>query len=323
ESRSDTSLGEVVVGDVPDAVGEAAFASADPGVVGPVDTGFGFALIDVAAITPAETVPFEDARAELTLDLQKEAALDDVSSLAGEIDDARAGGATLEEIAQDMGLTLGTARSVALGGDGDGLAGEDVFQAEVFDAEESDERDLVEMEDGSYFVARVDSIAPASTLPLADVRDQVVVAWRTRKYEEALDAYAAASLERVDEGELLAVIADESNVEMESEGLKTRSDVWISLPVALVQELFAEPMGGAGVGAAPGLPGAVVIAQVVGIEAATPDEAALSQVSVQLNNLAGADALEVFLQAKQREAGVDINGQLIESLLSQTGGHGY
>ena len=46
------------------------------------------------------------------------------------------------------------------------------------------------------------------------------------------------------------------------------------------------------------------------------------QLQTQLNQMAGSDALQLFLSAKQVEAGVTINTQLLESLLSQTGGHG-
>ena len=38
--------------------------------------------------------------------------------------------------------------------------------------------------------------------------------------------------------------------------------------------------------------------------------------------MAGSDVLQLFLTAKQEQAGVEINAQLIESLLTQAGGHG-
>ena len=53
ESRADTSLGDVTRADVAAATADAAFALLTEGVAGPVDTGFGFALIDV--ISPCVT----------------------------------------------------------------------------------------------------------------------------------------------------------------------------------------------------------------------------------------------------------------------------
>ncbi|MEO0363805.1 MAG: SurA N-terminal domain-containing protein, partial [Pseudomonadota bacterium] len=82
ETRDDAALGEPTAEEIPSAAGRAAFELEAEGLAGPVDTGFGFALVDVAAVTPAETTPFEDAREELAADLRREAALDRAPELA-------------------------------------------------------------------------------------------------------------------------------------------------------------------------------------------------------------------------------------------------
>ena len=89
-------------------------------------------------------------------------------------------------------------------------------------------------------------------------------------------------------------------------------------------------MGGSGFSATPNAPGLVTIVAVVGIDAPEADEDRLTALQAQLDQMTGSDALQLFLSAKQVEAGVTINNQLLESLLSQTGGgyghgggHGY
>lgn len=322
ETRADTSLGDVTRGDLAEATGKAAFENAEEGVVGPIDTGFGFALIEVAAITPAETIPFEDARDELAIDLQREAAVDAAPGIAGEIDDLRAGGATLEEIAGDLGLTLGQAKGVSADNRNDDLTGDAAFIADLFASEESEERDVVETEDGGYFVLRLDGVTDAALRPLDDVRTEVMAHWRSTRLAESLRARAETLVEALNEGELLAVAADELGVDVQTEGPKTRAEGWAGITGELVEDIFDTPMGGAGYSATPNAPGLVTVATVVGIEAPEADEQRLEALRAQLNQMTGSDALQLFLSAKQVEAGVTINTQLLDSLLSQTGG-GY
>lgn len=322
ETRADTSLGDVTRGDLAEATGKAAFENAEEGVVGPIDTGFGFALIEVAAITPAETIPFEDARDELAIDLQREAAVDAAPGIAGEIDDLRAGGATLEEIAGDLGLTLGQAKGVSADNRNDDLTGDAAFIADLFASEESEERDVVETEDGGYFVLRLDGVTDAALRPLDDVRTEVMAHWRSTRLAESLRARAETLVEALNEGELLAVAADELGVDVQTEGPKTRAEGWAGITGELVEDIFDTPMGGAGYFATPNAPGLVTVATVVGIEAPEADEQRLEALRAQLNQMTGSDALQLFLSAKQVEAGVTINTQLLDSLLSQTGG-GY
>lgn len=319
ETRADTSLGEVTRGDLAEATAAAAFDVTGEGVVGPVDTGFGFVLIEVAAITPAETIPFEDARAELAIDLQREAAVDAAPGIAGEIDDLRAGGATLEEIAGDLGLVLGQATGVSADNRNDDLTGDPAFIADLFASEEGEERDVVETEDGGYFVLRLDGVTDAALRPLDDVRTEVTAHWRSTRLAESLRARAEALVERLNDGELLAVVADELGVDVQTEGPKTRAEGWAAITGELVEGVFDAPMGGAGYSATPNAPGLVTVATVVGVEAPEADEPRLEALRAQLGQMTGSDALQLFLSAKQEEAGVSINSQLLESLLSQSG----
>lgn len=322
ETRADTALGDVTRGDLAEATAETAFGSDVEGVAGPVDTGFGFALIDVAAITPAETIPFEDARDELAIDLRREAAVDAAPGIAGEIDDLRAGGSTLEEIATELGLALGVAKGVSADNRNDDLTGDPAFVADLFAAEVDEERDIVELDDGGYFVLRLDNVTEAALRPLDEVRDEVAAHWRSAKLVESLRALATEKVELLSDGQQLAVIADELGVDIQTEGPKTRGEGWTAISPDLVEAMFGTEMGGAGFSATPGAPGLLTIAVLVGIEAPEPDENRLEAIQAQLDQMTGSDTLQLYLSAKQVEAGVTVNSQLMESLLSQTGG-GY
>ncbi|MGB0504734.1 MAG: SurA N-terminal domain-containing protein [Pikeienuella sp.] len=323
ETRADVSLGELTASELSTEIANAAFAASDTGLVGPVDTGFGAALLDVAAITPAQETPFEDAKDELAVDFRRDGALDIAPELAGEIEDLRAGGMTLEEVAAEMGLELQTAKAVELTG-GEGFASDETFINEIFSAEIGDERDLVETADGGYFVLRLEEVNEAALRPFEDVREMAIGAWTVTERARALGDLASAALDRVNEGEMLALIADEAGTDMLTEGPFTRNVPWTSITAEMVTELFTKPMGGAAIAPAPGRPDAVVIAQVVGIEtpeAGDASDAQLASLNEQLSRMAADDALQLFLTAKQEEVGINIDQQLLDSILTQSGGN--
>lgn len=319
ESRADTSLGEVTAGEIPTAAGDAAFALEAEGVAGPVDTGFGAALVDVAAITPAEVVPFEDARAELAIDLQREAALDLAPEIAGEMDDLRAAGSTLEEVASEMGLTLQTASDVAQDGDGaTGFAADPAFLTELFAAEEGEERDIVETPEGAFFVIRLDEVKPSAVRPLADVRDIAEAGWRVEQIRTTLEAKAEAMQARLDAGEPMSAIAAELEVDVQTEGPKTRLEGWEAIAGREIEALFLDGVGATAFGRAPTGFDQVALARVTAAEAGPESDeniALREQLRIQMGAMAGDDALTLYLTAKQAEVGVSVNQQLIDSVL--------
>ncbi|MEX2518700.1 MAG: SurA N-terminal domain-containing protein [Paracoccaceae bacterium] len=321
ESRADVALGDVTRNEVSAAAGEAAFALGAPGVAGPVSTGFGFALIDVASITPPETTPFEAARESLAVELRREHALDLAPELAGEIEERRAGGATLEDIAAELKLSLNRAELVAAdGAGGEGFAKDPAFLEEMFAAEEGEERDLIETPGGEFFVLRVEAIAPAAVRPLAEARDDVASAWRLAEIRDALAEKAAAFVARLDGGEALSTIAEDPGFTVMSEGPKTRGEGWAAIPPELLEALFDAPLGHAGFAPAGEN---VTIATVAAIDAGAPTAQNLARresLERQMNEMAANDALALFIAAKQAEVGVSVNNQVLDSLLSQSGG---
>lgn len=321
ESRADVALGLVTRDEVSAAVGEAAFAASEAGSAGPVSTGFGFAVVDVAEIVPAETTPFEAVRDDLAVAFRREHALDRAPEIAGEIEDRRAAGLTLEEIAQELSLPLGRVEDAAENGAGaTGFAASPAFLAELFAAEQGEERDLQETDAGEFFVLRVEAITPAALPPLAEVRDAVEADWRAERIGEALAAKAAALLARLQGGETLEAVAAEIGADIGREGPKTRVEGWAGLPPPLVERLFRAERGG--IAFAPGSEG-VVLARVVAVAPGEDGErnaalrAALTQ---QMNGMAASDALSLFLAAKQAELGVTVNQRVIDALLVSSGG---
>ena len=100
------------MGDVgPDDLGAAAdavFALTEPGVVGPFASDLGPALFRMNAVLPAQETTFEEAKVTLTGEAQLDAARRAIGDKLEAIDDALAGGATLEEVQAEQGMQLVT-----------------------------------------------------------------------------------------------------------------------------------------------------------------------------------------------------------------------
>ncbi len=324
ETRADVDLGFVTKDEVAAATGEAAFALAAPGVAGPVDTGFGHALVEVAEIVPAETTAFDEAREMLAATLRRDHAIDRAPELAGEIEDRRAAGATLEEIAAELSLPLGSVTGVAADGTGaTGFAADRAFLAELFAAEEGEERDFVETAAGEYFVLRVEAVKEAALRPLDEVRAEVEADWRAARTVEALEAKAEALVARIEGGEQLADIAAELGLEPETEGPKTRVQGWASLPPALVETIFRAEEGGAAFAPAETEEPAVIVAALVSIapgEASEANAALRQSLERQMNQMAASDALTLFIAAKQAELGVTVNDAVIDAVMTSMPG---
>ncbi|MFV0475805.1 MAG: SurA N-terminal domain-containing protein [Pikeienuella sp.] len=318
ETRADAAMGEISRDEIAAATGDVAFGLSAPGVAGPVDTGFGWALIEVASIRPEEIIAFEEVKENLTAALRRDHALDRAPEIAGEVEDRRAGGETLEAIATALNLPLGTASGVAADGDGgEGFTLTPAFLTELFTAEQGEERDMAETPEGAYFVLRVDAIAPETILPQDQVRAEVEASWRRAATADALDEVAKALVARIDAGETLTAIAAEQGVPVVEEGPKTRVEGWSEPPADLVETLFAADMGGAGF-ARNGAGATIGTVAEIAPGADNPANNALRDgLAGQMNEMVGGDVISLFIAAKQRQTGVSVNQQAIDAMLVQ------
>ncbi|MEL6648355.1 MAG: SurA N-terminal domain-containing protein, partial [Pseudomonadota bacterium] len=106
------NLADIDMGDLDrEALGEnadAVFAADVGAVVGPLPTPLGPALFRVNAILSAQETSFEDAQSVLRDDLAGDRARRVANQLIDTVDDLLAGGATVEDVAQETELQLGT-----------------------------------------------------------------------------------------------------------------------------------------------------------------------------------------------------------------------
>lgn len=225
---ADIDLGDVSVADLGDA-GDPVFAAELGGVVGPLQTDLGPALFRVNAILSAESTPFEEVSRDLRDELALERARRQIESQSMDIDDLLAAGATLEELASETEMTLGTIDYFA-GVDGD-IAGYAGFQDEAAQLTEGDFPQVMQLEDGGIFAMRLDEIIDPRPQPLAEVRDAVEAQWLEQTTLDALKEQAALITgASFDLAETASQIQTFENM--------TRGDFLDDLPPAVLAEAF-------------------------------------------------------------------------------------
>lgn len=235
-SLSEIDLGDVTLEDL-DEAGEAVFAAQAGDIVGPIQTLLGPALYRVNATLAAIEVPFEEARPLLRETLAQDTARRAIEAQATEYDDLLAGGATLEELASETDLQLGTIGWTLASSEE--IAGYEAFRTLAAALTTEDFPEIVELGDGGVFAARLDEIRAPEPQPLADVRDAVIADW-------TVEATANAVLE---EAERMAGLAGSGRT-FEALGLvpevrrdQGRRGVLVSLPANTLDTVFGMDAG--------------------------------------------------------------------------------
>jgi len=229
-------------------IAEAAF-SADAGTVaGPVESPLGWQLLSVVSVLAEETRPLKDVADDLRRAIALEQARDDIFDTLNAVEDGLAGGSTLEEVARENGLELQRLEDFnARGGmrNGETLSAEPLAEVvnAIFTTAKGEVGDVVETQDGGFFVARVDSITPPQIEPLDLVRDRVTTAWLDRERLRLANERATGMVERARNGASLEKLAKESGATFETTQPFDRTGLGSTISGALITPLFAAKEG--------------------------------------------------------------------------------
>ena len=188
---NDIDLGDVTREDLGEAA-DAVFAADLDTVVGPLPSVFGPALFRINGSLAANNVPFEEAEPALREELAAERARRLIEAQSEDINDMLAGGATLEELADETEMELGqidwTRES------SDEIAAYDGFRIAAEAVQEGDFPEIAFLEDGSIFALRLNEVLPRRPEPLDSARDRVTAAWLQAETNKALEDRANAVL---------------------------------------------------------------------------------------------------------------------------------
>lgn len=317
-----TDIGEVTRGDLfPAVVEEAAFGLEGPGTTEPVKSPLGWHILRVTEIVPGSTKPFEEVAPEIRQEIAVELAVEDLFELGNQVQDALAGGSSLEEVAESLNLPLLQVDAINRQGLApDGSRVSDIpdggFLNEAFSLPEGEESLLEETPEGGYYVLRVDEIMPPAVPPLDEIRDEVAMAWRGEKLTELAEQAAQNIAASISGGATFESIAAEMGLEHRTSSPFTRDTHrpgdW--LPSGLVGRLFnatseevVVQRGGEG----------FYVARVTEVRDADPSSAseAVDGIRTQLEDAIRADLEMQYIQALQNRHGVEVRQETLRRLL--------
>ncbi len=306
---ADIDLGEVAANTLTQSAADMVFSADGPGIVGPVDSSLGPAIFRINAVLAADVTPFEEARDQLVTELAVEAARRMVFDLISDIDDLMAAGATLEELAADTDMELGT---LAFTAESDaGIAAYVAFRIAVLAASDGDFPELVDLSDGGVFALRVDAINEPAQFPLDQVVEQVTADWTQAETLKALNVVAADFKTKLEAGGSFATLELAPNAEQNAQ----RNSFFDGLPATTTTSIFELENGQVVI-----LEGesGVFLARLAAINAfdATSDEnaAIVSSLTTSLDQQVSLDILDLYTTALQENAGVQLNQAAINSV---------
>jgi peptidyl-prolyl cis-trans isomerase D len=309
-------LGEVTKDKLPADIAEQAFALPADGVSAPLKSAFGLHVVHVKSITPATTRSFDEAKEQLRKELALSQAGDAMVSVINQLDDALAGGASLEEAAEQ--LQLPTQKYDAVDSSGKDRGGNDANVVpeilQLAQQTEAGQTSLVtQLSDGSYAAVSVTNVMPPEAKPLAEVTEQVKQDWLAQARRDAADAKAKEIAEKAKSGDLAAT-AKEMGLELKVTEPFTREGN-AEIEPALASRLFALKVGELATGRSGD---GAVVARVSGIIPAKPEDnkQEYEELSDQLGEQLRRDIYAEFLLALGKTVEVERNNQVVQQMIA-------
>jgi peptidyl-prolyl cis-trans isomerase D len=223
---SDIDLGTVAKSDIIDPkVADAAFSLKDGEVSPPVEGRFGAVLVTVLQIEPANTKPLSVVAPFIRNDIAQQRAKTQILDIHDKVEDARAGGATLPEVAQKLKLSAVTVEVDRSGRDPSGKLVTNLPDAnQVVSAAFANDVgvDTYPIEtSGGYVWYEVQGVTPARDRTLDEVKGEVEQRWRDDQIAKRLQDKAADLLDKAKNGNPFDALASGAGVKLEkAAGLK-------------------------------------------------------------------------------------------------------
>jgi len=307
---SDIDLGDVSKADL-GAAGPSLFALTKPGIVGPFASDLGPALFRMNGILAAQTTTFEEARADLTAELAADTARRAIDDQISSLDDRLAGGATLEDLAKESDMKLGSIDMTPQ--TNEGMAAYPAFRKAADAVKEGDFPAILTLSEGGIFALRLDAVIPPTPIPFDKAHDDVDTAWRSATLTKALTERAITIKSEIEGGASLGAYGI-----VDVTGDIARSSKLEGVPADLVTQIFTMS------------PGQIRVVDegdyvaLIRLDSVTPGattgqdaDALKNAIAAQAQQALGQDAFQLFTGALVSSAGITLNNAAISAVHTQ------
>ncbi len=301
------------------AVAAAAFGLAINTPSEPVKSSFGTVLLRVIEIQPAHTKTQAEVAPEIRKAIAAKAAERSVMEIHDEVEDALAGGATLQDVAGRFKLKLITAQVDAEGNGTDdqpvaGLPNQAELLKAAFAAEEGGENEPLSVNRG-FIWYNVSKVTPGRERSLDEVKDKAVVAWTDAEAQVRLTTKADEMVKALKGGTPIDDLAKSASVEVETASGVTRQAGDAGLGAEGVNAAFGGPKGH--VAAIPGQDGTRIVLSVTEVVNPPMPEGAGEAVDIadKIAAALGQGLYGQYLAAAQEEFGTSVNQSLLNAAI--------
>lgn len=297
---------------------DAAFSLAEGAVSAPIKAGLGTAIIRVVKIEPDRVRTFEEVANEIKQEIVRERTRAEFTAKHDKIEDERAGGQTLAEAAQKVGLVADVIEAVdrsgrdPTGAPVTGLPAEADVLSVAFKTDVGVEADPLRLAGDGYLWFEVTAITPSKERMLEDVKDKAAARWREEQVGERLKARSAELIDKLKGGAALAEVASAENLKVETAADLRRGAATGGFSASAVDAAFATAK--AGVGAAEGQTGEErVIFRVtdISVPAVGASEPEGKRIEDGLRSAVGQDLLVQYVGQVERDLGAKINADAL------------
>ncbi len=320
-SEADTQLGAFAKSQIADPrIAEAAFALDQGAISEPIQGAFTTVILRVDNVEPGTTRAFEEVREEIKAQLSERAAAERIMSLAGTIEDERAAGAPLSEVAATLELPFQT---LTLDSDGKTPEGLDApapaqlaqFRSAVFASRAGADEDPIERPDGGLIWYEVLTINPASARPFDTARDDVEAAWRAARLRDAIKQKADDLAAQAQAGKSLAELAESIGATLMRSEPAGRGAAVDGLSSSAVGRAFTMAQGDVATASAPEPPAQTVFQLSEIVEPDEPPEAEAEQMRRAVRNAIENDVREQYIAALRGNFDHTVNREVLRQTL--------
>ncbi|MEO8243756.1 MAG: peptidyl-prolyl cis-trans isomerase, partial [bacterium] len=309
---TDIDMGDVTRSQL-GAAGDAVFALTSPDVVGPLPSDLGPALYRMNAILPAQDTTLAQVHDELAKEAQTAAAVKEIADKSTAIDDALAGGATLEDLVKTEGMVLHTTDYVSGAVDNDPIAADRAFAKAADAVKSGDYPEAVTLADGGIMALRLDSTVPPTPVPFDKAHDRVAAALHADALSKALTAQATA-----------AEAAIKAGATLESEGTvipvaaTTRDATPDGTTPDVMKAAFAMTAGEVKLVDLPDFTGLIRLDSITPVDLTTPEaKAAADKLAAQARQSVAQDVYALYTAAMTAQGKLTIDQSVMNSVLTQ------
>jgi peptidyl-prolyl cis-trans isomerase D len=311
--EQDIDLGTVTQSEIVDpAVADAAFSLKEGETSAPVKGRFGAVIVTVLKIEPEQAKSLAEVTPQIRNDLATEQAKAEVQSIHDKIEDARAGGSTLEEAAQKANLKVTSYDVDRSGRDPSGKLvadfphGGEVVSA-AFASDVGVDNDPIEA-DGGYIWYNVNGITPARERALDEVKSEVEERWREDEIASRLRAKATDLLDKLKSGNPFDAVAKADGLTLQTADKLKRGQGAGFVSAKITGPVFHTPKDGFG-SAEGDKPTEWVVFQVTGVTVPQldPNSPEMKRLEQTVQRQESGDILEQYVEWLQDDLGTSVN----------------